>query len=169
VNRSAPLKRWPGWVLLALVVMALLAVGATRSSGPRSPGDRADDLARRVACPVCDGESVFASRNFASEAIRTEIRRLVNDGTASDDEILGFIENRYGGEVLLVPRASGLDALVWALPVTALVCALVGLAVTFRRWRSEARAAGDPTDADRELVAAALTREREGVAPEAGE
>jgi cytochrome c-type biogenesis protein CcmH len=159
MSTSRAWKRWPGWVLLAFVVAGLLAVGATRSAGPRSPDDRADDLARRVACPVCDGESVFASRNFASEAIRTEIRRLVDDGTASDGEILGFIEDRYGGQVLLVPRATGLDALVWALPVTALVCALVGLGVTFRRWRCEARAAGEPSDADRALVAAAMASE----------
>ncbi len=158
MTRSAA-KRWPGWVALVLVVTGLLAVGATRDSGPSTPGERAESIAARVACPVCQGESVAESRNAASEGIRTEIRRLVDDGTATDAQILTTLETRYGGRILLVPRASGFDALVWALPAAALVCAIAGLAVTFRRWRRESGGLHDPTDEDRRLVAAALADE----------
>jgi cytochrome c-type biogenesis protein CcmH len=151
---SARLKRWPSWVVLVLVVGGLLAVGAARDAGPRSPNERVDEIGRRLACPICDGESVFESRNADSQAIRIEIARQVNAGTVGDDEIIAFIEQRFGSKVLLVPRATGIDALVWALPVAALVCAVVGLGVAFRRWKA---AAGTiPDDADRELVAAAL-------------
>jgi cytochrome c-type biogenesis protein CcmH len=149
------LKRWPAWVLLVFVVVAFLAVGASRASGPSTPAERADAIARRVACPVCDGESVYESRNTASVNLRTAIAQLVDEGRLDDDEIIAAIERSYGGRVLLVPRASGFDALVWALPVAALVCAAAGLAVTFRRWRREG-AVHDPTDDERALVAAAL-------------
>ncbi len=70
---SHRLKAWPSWAAMFVVAVALLAVGSTRDSGPLSPGDRIDAVSRRVACPVCDGESVFESRNPASEAIRAEI------------------------------------------------------------------------------------------------
>ena len=148
------LKGWPSWVLLVLVVGGLLAVGATRDSGPRTPQERVEDISRRLACPICDGESVFESRNADSQAIRIEIARQVDTGTVSDDQIINFIEQRFGSKVLLVPRATGIDALVWALPVAALVCAIVGLGVAFRRWKYEADTI--PDDADRRLVAAAL-------------
>jgi cytochrome c-type biogenesis protein CcmH len=96
---------------------------------------------------------VFESRNNASEALRNEIRAQVDGGVATDDEIITFIEQRYGAQVLLVPRADGIDALVWILPVVALVCGVAGLAFAFRRWK---RAGGDvPTDDDRALVAEA--------------
>lgn len=151
------MKRWPGWVLLVLVVGGLLAVGATRDSGPRTPQERVEAISKRLACPICDGESVFESRNNASVAIRTAITEQVNAGVANDDEIVTYVEQRFGGRVLLVPKATGIDALVWALPAAALVCAVVGLGVAFRRWRL---AAGlEPDDADRALVAAALERE----------
>ncbi|MGH9272740.1 MAG: cytochrome c-type biogenesis protein [Ilumatobacteraceae bacterium] len=150
------LKKWPGWVLLVFVVVAFLAVGATRSDGPSGPDERADSIAQRVACPICDGESVFESRNTASVNIRNRIDTLVDDGRASDDEIIAEIEASFGGRVLLVPRATGFDALVWALPVAALICAVAALAVTFRRWRRERAQVEDPTDEDRDLVAAAL-------------
>ena len=149
-------KRWPAWVLLVFVVVAFLAVGASRDNGPSTPAERADAIAQRVACPVCDGESVYESRNTASINLRNAISELVNEGRASDDDIIATIERSYGGQVLLVPKASGFDALVWALPVAALVCALAGLVVAFRRWRRAGAGAHDPTDDDRALVAAAL-------------
>ena len=150
------LKSWPGWVLLVFVVVAFLAVGATRGDGPSGPDERADSIAQRVACPICDGESVFESRNTASVNIRNRIDTLVDAGQASDDEIIAEIEASFGGQVLLVPRATGLDALVWALPVAALICAVAGLAITFRRWRRERAEVEDPTAEDRALVATAL-------------
>jgi cytochrome c-type biogenesis protein CcmH len=156
---SRALKRWPAWVLLLFVVVGFLAVGASRDRGPTTPAERADAIARRVACPVCDGESVYESRNTASVNLRNAITEMVNDGRASDDEIVAVIERSYGGRVLLVPRASGFDALVWALPVAALVCAVAGLVVTFRRWRREGAGAHDPTDDERSLVAAALAQD----------
>jgi cytochrome c-type biogenesis protein CcmH len=148
------LKSWPSWVALVLIVGSLLAVGATRDAGARSPKERVEDISRRLACPICAGESVFESRNPDSQAIRIEIARQVDTGTVSDDQIINFIEQRFGSKVLLVPKATGIDALVWALPVAAFVCAVVGLGVAFRRWKAVADTI--PDEADRQLVADAL-------------
>ncbi|MDQ3177130.1 MAG: cytochrome c-type biogenesis protein CcmH, partial [Actinomycetota bacterium] len=92
--------------------------------------------------------------NNSSEAIRAAIDERVNDGTQSDDQIISYIESRFGGQLLLVPRATGIDAVVWAVPAGALVVALAALALTFRRWSAQPRAA--PTESDRDLVAAAM-------------
>jgi cytochrome c-type biogenesis protein CcmH len=153
---NTKLKRWPGWVLLIFVIAGFLAVGATRATGPESQEDRVDAIARRVACPICDGESVFVSQNNASQAIRNQVQQLVADNDLSDAEIVAFIETRYGAQVLLVPKASGFDALVWVLPAVAFVCGLAALVVVFRRWKREAGDMREPTDDDRALVEAAL-------------
>ena len=68
--------------------------------------------------------------------------------------VLGPLSGFFGGQVLLVPRSSGIDALVWALPVAALICALAGLATAFRRWRVSGEFV--VSDAERELVDKAL-------------
>lgn len=149
------LKRWPGWLALALAAAVLVAVGVSRDGGASTPGERADDLAQRIACPVCDGESVYESRNRASINLRNEIASLVNEGRLSDDQILARFEATYGEEILLVPRSDGVNVLVWALPAAAAVCAGAGLVVAFRRWRLAA-AEHDPSDDDRALVQSAL-------------
>lgn len=159
------LKRWPGWVLLVLVVVGFLAAGAGRDSGPRTPDERLEAISTRLACPICDGESVFESRNADSQNIREAIRQQIADGAASDTQIISFIADRFGAQVLLTPKATGVDALVWALPVAALICAVVGLGVAFRRWRHQIDTV--PDDADRALVEAALAEERAGTPPSA--
>lgn len=151
------LKSWPVWMFMAVLVVGLLAVGSTRSDGPRTQEDRIDAISKRLACPTCDGESVFVSQASAAQAIRNEIARQVAEGLQSDEEIVGFIEQRFGGQVLLVPKATGLDALVWALPVAVFVCSAAGLAVAFRRWKKQQ--GGEATDEDRAIVAALLAED----------
>lgn len=155
VELNDRVKRWPGWILLLVVVVSVLAVGSTRSSGPQTQNERIESVAKRVACPVCSGESVAESRNNASQAIRNEIADRIRTTSLTDDQIIAGLENSYGARILLVPRATGFDALIWVLPAVAFVCGVAGLGVAFRRWKAEARATPDPTADDREIVAAA--------------
>lgn len=150
------LKGWPGWVLLLFVVVGFLAVGVTRDSGPRTPDERIESIAKRIACPVCQGESVYESRNPASNGIRQAITQEVDEGRMSDEQIIQRISDAFQGEELLVPTADGIEALAWALPATAFVVAGVGLAVAFRRWQDSARRLGPATDDDYAIVADAL-------------
>lgn len=151
--KLAAVKRWPGWLLMLGVSVALLLVGTLRDQGPRSENDRIDSISRRVACPVCSGESVFESRNAASTNISNKIADLVREGQLSDAEIIASIQRDSAVQLLLVPRRSGFDALAWALPVAAGTVAFVGLGIAFRRWSR--REDDVPTDDDRAIVEAA--------------
>lgn len=153
------LKGWPGWVLLVFVVVGFLAVGATRDSGPRTPDDRIETISKRLACPVCQGESVYESRNTASNQIREAIRQGVDEGNLSDEQIIQQISVAYEGEELLVPTGSGVEALAWALPAAAFVLGATGLAIAFRRWQRAAQMLGEATPEDYELVARAIEDE----------
>ncbi len=155
------LKRWPGWAVLAAVVVIALVIGSLRGSGPQTDDDRVDTITQRLACPECTGESVFESRSPISETIRRQVRALVQQGQYDDDQIVDYIvdDDRFGARALLVPKSSGFDSLVWIVPVFAGICAVAGLGVAFRRWRLAADTV--PSDDDRELVAAALAREHE--------
>ncbi len=148
------LKGRPGWIVLGLVVFVALAIGGLRSTGPLTDDDRADGIAQRLACPVCDGESVYESQSTAAIGIRSQIKTMIQQGTFTDDQIIDVLETKFEAKTQLVPKGTGLEAVVWALPVAALVCAIAGLTVVFRRWKMAADTA--PTDDDRALVAAAM-------------
>ena len=148
------LKGWPGWAALLVVVVALLAIGVSRDSGPQNQRERIDAISKRLACPTCDGESVFESRASSSENLRNEIARLVAEAELTDDQIVQRIDGNYTQDLTLTPDASGLEGLAWILPVVVAILAVGGLAFAFRHWRSviDRRA----SEEDRELVAAAI-------------
>lgn len=151
---SVAAKRWPGWVLLVLVVAGFLAVGTTRDAGARTPEERLEEISKQLACPICDGETVYESRNASSAAIRTEVKAQITSTDASDDEIIAYIVQQYDYKTQLLPRASGFESLVWVLPSAAFVCASVALFFAFRRWKANVDTV--PDDDDRALVEAAL-------------
>ena len=151
------LKRWPGWVLLVMVVAGLLAFGTTRDAGARTPEERVEEISKQLACPICDGETVYESRNTQSASIRTEIKAQVTSTDATDDEIIAYIVQNFDAKTQLVPKATGFESLVWVLPSVAFVCAAVGLFFAFRNWRLAADLV--PDDDDRALVDAELKAE----------
>lgn len=154
MSRTSALKRWPGWVLLVLVVAGFLAYGSTRDDGARTPEERVEEISKQLACPICGGETVYESRNTASASIRAEIKAQVTTTDASDDEIIAFVVQQFGAKTQLVPKATGFESLVWVLPAVALVCAGVGLFFAFRRWKANVDTV--PDDEDRARVEAAL-------------
>jgi len=56
--------------------------------------------------------------------------------------------------VLLVPRSTGVDSLVWAMPIAALIAGAAALGVMFRKWRTSDDGAASAEDSA--LVDAAL-------------
>lgn len=151
-------RGWLGWILVVAVAAGALAVGVARAEGPRTQQDRIDAIAKTLRCPTCKSESVYESNAAAALNIRSEIARQVAAGRG-DDEVRAYLADRFGESILLVPASSGVSALVWALPVMALVLALGGLVWAFWRWREQAEGVPEPTAEDEALVAAALAEE----------
>jgi cytochrome c-type biogenesis protein CcmH len=147
----------PVAALIAVVAVALVIGGGGRS-GHRSAAARTEAIAGDLRCPVCQGLSIADSHSPTAEAIKEDIRRRVDAGE-SDSAIKAHYVASYSEWILLRPETSGIGALVWILPVAALLLAAGGLALAFRHWRRQpARVA---TDEDRALVEAALANQRE--------
>jgi cytochrome c-type biogenesis protein CcmH len=130
--------QWAVVAVLASVVVIGVAIGGDR-------GDPAIAVAERLACPVCDGESVAASQTEVARSMLTRIRALDAEGL-SESEILDWFEARYGPEIVLDPPLDLGGILLWAIPA---LVAVGGVAVVIRlRARSvESVAVGaDPAD-----------------------
>jgi len=150
---SSPLRVWGPWALLVVVVIAVLSVATFTSRSAPTAADRVNNISFTVKCPVCAGESVAVSNAPASLEIRKEIAEQVQQGQ-TDEQIRSYYAAKYGEAILLTPSASGINALVWILPVVALALAMAGLGIAFRRW--SVAPTERATDADRELVATAM-------------
>ncbi len=149
---------WPGWLLLLAAVSSLLIISYQRSSKPLTADQRTQAISERIACPVCDGESVAESRAPAAQDIRDQVAKYVAAGQLSDDQIVTRIDDASEKDLRLTPRGSGIDLLVWFLPALALAAGVAGLVMAFLKWRRPVLDHG-PSDEDRELVAAAMHRD----------
>lgn len=151
--KGSPVRRWGPWIAVAVVAVAVLSVAAFGTRRAPTAQDRVNAISGSVKCPVCAGESVLESNAPASVEIRRQIAEQVQQGM-SDGQIRSYYAAKYGEAILLTPSASGLNALVWILPVVALAIGVAVLVIVFRRWSEapEQRASAE----DRALVDAAM-------------
>lgn len=150
---SPRFRRWSWLVIAALVLVALVRAGVS-DGPPRTAEEQVRQITATLKCPTCRSQSVAGSDSAAARAIRADVARRVGDGQ-SPDEIRDAIAGTYGDDVLLTPGRSGLQGVVWFLPVVVLVVALAGVSAAFARWRRTPLTTA--TDADRALVEEALS------------
>jgi cytochrome c-type biogenesis protein CcmH len=127
--------------MTAVVVGLLLASYAPQQAGsalldpPREA--RVQALGKQLRCPMCQGLSIADSGSSAARAQMDKVRELVAAGK-TDQEIRDFFVSRYGEWALLEPPASGMNLLVWVLPLFLLVFGGLAIARTMRRPAEEA-------------------------------
>jgi cytochrome c-type biogenesis protein CcmH len=96
---------------------------------------RARTLSAELRCMVCQNQSIDLSDAELARDLRVLVRERLAAGD-SDAEVLDYIVSRYGEFVLLKPRLSMRNALLWGTPVLLLVAGGAVLLMTFRKRRS---------------------------------
>jgi cytochrome c-type biogenesis protein CcmH len=119
---------------MGVVFVGALAYGTFGSRPPTTAEDRMWAISETIKCPTCRSQSTADSDAPASQEIRAEILRRIDEGD-SDDQIRAYFASRFGEQILLTPRSSGAAGVVWVLPVVALVATAAGLTFAFLRWR----------------------------------
>lgn len=101
---------------------------------------RAAEIAAKLRCPVCTGQSVLESNSSIAQEMQSVIRERLVEGE-TEDEILDYFVGSYGDWITLKPRATGLNLLVYLLPAVVLVAGAAWLFLRVRGW-SRAGASG---------------------------
>jgi cytochrome c-type biogenesis protein CcmH len=93
---------------------------------------RSQQLAAQLRCPVCQGLAIADSPSEMAMNMKTQVRELLRRGF-TEAQIMAYFEHSYGQFVLLKPKFQGVNALVWILPVAAL---LIGVGIVVLKLRS---------------------------------
>ena len=149
-------------ILLALFAGCMLATGSALAVQPdemlANPTleARARAISSQLRCMVCQNQSIDDSNADLAKDLRVLVRERLTAGD-SDAEVVDYVVSRYGEFVLLKPRFSLRNALLWGTPVILLLCG--GLAV-FLGARSKTR--GEPerlSEEETQRLEAILRRE----------
>ncbi|MEL6449617.1 MAG: cytochrome c-type biogenesis protein [Pseudomonadota bacterium] len=126
------------WLLLC---GAALALDPSEMLPDPDQEARARTLDHALRCVVCQSESVASSNAQWAVETRRVIREQVAAGQ-TNAQIVDFFVERYGEFVLMTPRGSGSNWLLWAAgPLMFLIAAAIGL--FYVRGRSTAATPND--------------------------
>ncbi len=117
---------------MAVAAAAFLCMAAASDPAERLPDPgqeaRARHLFQSFRCIVCQNESIDDSDADLAQDLRRIVRQQVAEGR-NDSQIRSFLVDRYGEFILLKPRISVGNAMLWLTPVLIVLAggALFGL------------------------------------------
>jgi cytochrome c-type biogenesis protein CcmH len=126
-----------------VLLLTLLFVGAAFAVKPDEvlPDPaleaRARALSEGLRCMVCQNQSIDESDADLARDLRILVRQRLSAGD-TDQQVMDYIVSRYGEFVLLKPRFSQRNALLWGTPVLLLFAGGIFIVLTFRSRRSTA-------------------------------
>jgi cytochrome c-type biogenesis protein CcmH len=114
-------------VLAALMaftaVMPALAVEPDEILADPALEARARHISAGLRCLVCQNQSIDDSNAPLARDLRLLVRERLKEGD-SDDEVMRYVEARYGEFVLLRPPINARTLLLWLAPLLILLAAL---------------------------------------------
>ena len=90
---------------------------------------RAKEIGMGLRCVMCKNESIEESPSTTAQDMRRIVRERVRNGE-TNDEIIDYMQSRYGDFILLKPPVQPNTYLLWSLPFIFLLLAL------FWFWRA---------------------------------
>jgi cytochrome c-type biogenesis protein CcmH len=120
-------------------------------------------IAHELRCLVCQNQTIADSDAPLAVDLRRQTRAMIAAGK-SDEEIRGYMVERYGDFVLYKPPFNAATAVLWVAPGLLVVGGLAGLVLMLRRRKAQAVPQAAP-DAGKLRDIAALLEEGGGEAP----
>lgn len=114
-----------------LVILAGAPMVIAQDSAQDVYSERTLELSRKLACPVCDGQSIADSQARLATDMKQTIESKVQAGD-SDQEIIDFFVARFGEEILLEPSRSGINLTLWWIPVGVVALGAIVIALYLR-------------------------------------
>jgi cytochrome c-type biogenesis protein CcmH len=130
--------------VLAAIVIAFAGAALGQASEVAKPDMRIEtrlkSLAEELRCLVCQNQTIADSTAPLALDLRNQIREQIAQGR-SDDQIRGYMVERYGDFVLYRPPLKASTVLLWIGPF-ALLAIGAAIAVTISRGHGRVAAAG---------------------------
>lgn len=110
------MKNWQVRLVLSILLfLSPLAMAADELLLSAALEGRAQDLFAQVRCMVCQGEVIKESNSELAVAMRALIREQIASGM-QDEQIIDYLIERYGMQVVTRPIFNYYTAALWLLP-----------------------------------------------------
>jgi cytochrome c-type biogenesis protein CcmH len=150
------------WLMLATAIWLGPAGAVQPGEALADPAleARARMLSAELRCMVCQNQSIDLSDAELAHDLRVLVRERLAAGD-SDKEVLDYVVSRYGEFVLLKPRFSLRNALLWGTPVLLLVIGAGVLFFSQARRKAEAQTLTEEEAAELDRILAGTQKSPE--------
>jgi cytochrome c-type biogenesis protein CcmH len=146
---------WDALMIAAVVLLTVLPGGvgaqATATSAPALAGQErsapvSDDpvleettrqVAAELRCPVCQGNSIQDSPSELAQEMKGVVRDQLASGK-TPAEVKAYFVAKYGEWILLEPKASGFNLVVYVLPLVMVLAGGFVIWRAVRKWTAPA-------------------------------
>jgi cytochrome c-type biogenesis protein CcmH len=113
---------------------------------------RTREVSAILRCPVCQGLSIQDSPSELSLQMKDVVRQQLRAGK-SPEEVKAYFVSKYGEWILLEPKASGMNLLVYTLPIILVFGGAAFIWVMVHKWsRQPASSSASPVSEEEELT-----------------
>ena len=151
--------------LVPLVFMILLPLSAQAVEPDEMLADpvleeRARVISKDLRCVVCQNQDIDSSNAGVARDLRLLVRERLLEGD-SNNQVMAYIQARYGDYVLLKPPFKPSTYALWGTPIAlTLIALLFGLNIVMRGRRKSALP--ELTEAEERQVAKFIDNEKSG-------
>ena len=115
MNISKFVRMLPVVLVLALGSTTAMAIDPAEIFDNPQKEERARDIFRQLRCMVCQNQSIFDSNAGLAKDLRLLVRERIEAGD-NDEQIFGYVSERYGDYVLLEPPFGSHTLMLWIAP-----------------------------------------------------
>lgn len=113
------------------------------------------EVGQQLRCAVCQSESVADSNSTLARNMRDIIREKVRAGE-SPAEIKAYFVSKYGDYILMEPRKTGANWVLWGFPFVALLLGGILVALRFMRRPASVSATAESAPIETDALINAL-------------
>ena len=117
------------------LALLLLAMSAHAAGPPAEDDARYHALIAELRCLVCQNQTIADSNAPLAVDLRNQIRGQISQGR-SDDQIRGYMVERYGDFVLYKPPFQATTVVLWLGPPLLIAAGIAVFLVVVRRRRA---------------------------------
>ncbi len=130
------------WLKIMLAACAWSVASVTNTQAAADLEEHVNRLASELRCLVCQNQTIADSQAELAVQLKHEVRQQLAHG-ATDEQVRGFMVERYGDFVLYRPPVNQSTWLLWGGPALLL---LLGSALVWLHWRDRRKAFQDQPD-----------------------
>ena len=93
------------------------------------------EITNKLRCMTCQNQTIYDSDAEFSQDIKKIVRKKLLEGK-NEQEIIDFIEKRYGEYILFEPKLDKKNIVLWSFPFIVLIMSFFILAIKIKRGGS---------------------------------